>query len=95
MSEPKRKPGVAFWVTVVVLVVYPLSIRPACWISSWTNRGSGFVSTLYVPITSRMSVDRNQMSFARMKLLSGAESVRIDPRRGAINWYAKLGAASG
>ena len=34
MTDPK-KPGMAFWATVVVVVVlvaYPLSFGPACWI---------------------------------------------------------------
>jgi hypothetical protein len=33
----RKKPGVAFWATVVLtvlLVVYPLSFGPACWIAS-------------------------------------------------------------
>jgi hypothetical protein len=33
----RKKPGVAFWATVVVvalLVAYPLSFGPACWIAS-------------------------------------------------------------
>ena len=33
----RKKPGVAFWTTVVVvmaLVAYPVSFGPACWISS-------------------------------------------------------------
>ncbi|MGE5192195.1 MAG: hypothetical protein ACM3U2_06790, partial [Deltaproteobacteria bacterium] len=32
--NPRNKPGVAFWATVVVvvaLVAYPLSFGPACW----------------------------------------------------------------
>jgi hypothetical protein len=36
-----KKPGVAFWATVVVVVVlvaYPLSFGPACWITSRLNR---------------------------------------------------------
>ena len=34
MSEPRNKPGAAFWATVVVvaLAAYPLSWGPACWI---------------------------------------------------------------
>src|SRR5262245_32714981 len=33
MSELRKKPGVAFWATVVVVVVlaYPLSFGPVCW----------------------------------------------------------------
>ena len=35
MTANRKKPGVAFWATVVVVVVlvgYPLSWGPACWI---------------------------------------------------------------
>lgn len=37
MTEPRTKPGVAFWATVAVLVAllaYPLSFGPACWLVS-------------------------------------------------------------
>ncbi len=39
MTSDRKKPGVAFWATllVVVLVAYPLSFGPACWMMS---RGS-------------------------------------------------------
>ena len=41
MSEPRKKPGVAFSATVavvVVLVAYPLSMGPAAWLAwqDWT-----------------------------------------------------------
>jgi hypothetical protein len=42
----RKKPGVAFWatvVTVVVLVAYPLSFGPACWRLSM-SRPSGSVA---------------------------------------------------
>jgi hypothetical protein len=35
MTPDRKKPGVAFWATVVVVVVllaYPLSFGPACWL---------------------------------------------------------------
>jgi len=40
-----QKPGAAFWATVVVVVLllYPLSFGPACWISSWTDCGGEWV----------------------------------------------------
>ena len=53
-SEPRKKPGVAFWATVVLVVAlvgYPLSLGPACWLSSGANAGSGFVSAAYHPMT--------------------------------------------
>lgn len=53
-----KKTGVAFWaavVVVVVLVLYPLSFGPACWITSRLDRGADMVPVLYHPFTSAMS----------------------------------------
>ena len=35
MTSDRKKPGLAFWATVVVvvLVAYPLSLGPMCWAS--------------------------------------------------------------
>ena len=49
----RKKPGVAFWATVVVvvgLVLYPLSLGPACWTTSHLGTGAWAVSFLYSPI---------------------------------------------
>jgi hypothetical protein len=52
----RKKPGVAFWATVVVvtLLVYPLSVGPSCWISSrWGRWGNGtVVSKVYEPLAN-------------------------------------------
>ena len=48
-----KKPGVAFWATVVVVVVlvaYPLSFGPACWITSHMQPSGRFASAAYRPI---------------------------------------------
>src|SRR6476646_6642480 len=53
MSDPKKKPGVTFWTTVVVvaiLVAYPLSFGPACWITSRCECGTPLVTTVYRPV---------------------------------------------
>ena len=52
-----KKPGVAFWATVMltVLVLYVLSIGPACWISSRTDAGGSTLSVVYRPLTWGMS----------------------------------------
>ena len=73
----RNKPGVAFWVTVVVLVflvAYPFSFGPACWITSRLNRGADLVPNLYRPITWAMSPE-------------GDSAIN---RLGT--WYAKVGA---
>jgi hypothetical protein len=49
----RKKPGVAFWATmvvVVVLVAYPLSFGPACWISSRVQPSGRVVSVIYSPV---------------------------------------------
>jgi hypothetical protein len=57
MNPDRKKPGVAFWaaVTVVVALVYPLSFGPACWITSWTNCGARIIPVAYRPITRCLS----------------------------------------
>ena len=52
MSSDRKKPGVAFWATVAVVVVlaYPLSFGPACWITSRVNIGVPVVNCVYLPI---------------------------------------------
>jgi hypothetical protein len=53
MSDDRNKPGVAFWATValvVVLVGYPLSFGPVCWLSSRSEIGPDNVSAIYQPM---------------------------------------------
>jgi len=52
MNEDRKKPGVAFWATVVVvavLVAYPLSIGPACWVADHSWIGKEIVAMIYTP----------------------------------------------
>jgi hypothetical protein len=75
----RKKPGVAFWATVVVacLLLYPLSFGPACWVYSrsedleiWET-----VDRIYYPI-----------------LWQWAHGP--DPVSDVIDWYANLGSAT-
>jgi hypothetical protein len=52
MTTPRKKPGVAFWATVVVVAVlmYPISFGPACWVSLRKNAGGRLVGAVYYPI---------------------------------------------
>jgi hypothetical protein len=48
-----RKPTAGFWITVAlvaVLVGYPLSFGPACWISSRSGIGVSVVNSAYQPM---------------------------------------------
>jgi hypothetical protein len=75
----RKKPGVAFWATVVmvaVLVLYPLSFGPACWASS--RSGS---------LEIRETCDRFYYPILWVWLHTPA------PIDSAIEWYANVGAA--
>ena len=53
MSEDRRHPSAAFWITVAliaVLVGYPLSFGPACWIASRSGTAVSVVNSAYQPI---------------------------------------------
>ena len=50
MASDRRHPPVALWVTialVAMLVGYPLSFGPACWISSRRGTGVSVVNSAY------------------------------------------------
>jgi hypothetical protein len=60
LMTSRKKPGLAFWATValvVVLVAYPLSFGPACWVATWLDRDSEYafvrdahiIGTVYRP----------------------------------------------
>ena len=51
MTSDRKKPGVAFWATVVLVVVlsYPLSFGPACWIAARPAPPSGANANDYHP----------------------------------------------
>jgi hypothetical protein len=58
MSESRAKLGMTFWVPIALffaLIGYPLSIGPACWVSSRANAGASAVSFIYRPLISGMS----------------------------------------
>jgi hypothetical protein len=58
MTEDRKKPGVAFWATValvVVLVGYPLSFGPACWINGRTHARDDLFLAAYRPFVRAYS----------------------------------------
>jgi hypothetical protein len=59
MTSP-RKPTAGFWITVAlvaVLVGYPLSFGPACWMSSRLKADTLNLSAIYRPITSGLNIN--------------------------------------
>ena len=54
-DEQKKKPNAGLWITVVLIVVlvgYPLSFGPACWISSRIGMGASLIPTVYEPVVA-------------------------------------------
>ena len=107
MSEPRKKPGVAFWATVVVVVAlaYPISFGPACWLTSRTKIGANAVPVIYRPMTALMVIDASPAEVTRrLGIPSGSTStggignfyaataISFYPR-GCVSKYASLGAA--
>ena len=80
MIDKKKKPGVAFWATIVVclLLAYPLSFGPACWITSRTNTGASAIPVIYRPLTWAMSPAMSPDSETMFNRVS--------------SWYALVGA---
>src|SRR5262245_61802724 len=83
----RTKPGVAFWATVVVVVVlaYAISFGPACWITSRTSRGAATVSIIYRPMTHCMNEDR----------AFGFGGINVFMSDGFLSKFASLFAADG
>jgi hypothetical protein len=53
MTSDRKQPGVAFWATVMVvtlLVAYPLSFGPACWITSHAGSMADVIPVAYRPM---------------------------------------------
>ena len=70
----RKKPGLAFWATVAVVVVllYVASMGPACWVSSRLGFCVGVVSAAYRPLiihsprtVSRMLDDYSRIGAAK------------------------------
>jgi hypothetical protein len=100
MTSDRKKPGVAFWMTVAVVVVlaYPLSFGPACWISSRIEIGRKLLSVVYRPMTAGIRIKDFQvlLADAHSRVVAEGGGLRMQPARSGLNlidWYAKVGAA--
>jgi hypothetical protein len=93
-----RKPGVAYWATVVVVclpLLYVLSFGPACWISSRTGMGVYKLPTLYRPILYAMSCSRSVAKLCNRYAKAGAPSdwnwVDVSDSAAPVWLWAKVG----
>jgi hypothetical protein len=67
MAEAKKKVGVAYWATVVVVVglLYIASFGPACWLTSRTGNGKNALPIMYRPVMRLMSIDDSPAELKR------------------------------
>src|SRR5262245_58026611 len=105
MTSNRKKPGLAFWATVVVvvaLVAYPLRCGPACWLVSRTRIGESALPVIFHPMTALMKIaDSPADLMRRLATASGVTptgevfqttSFFFYPR-GYVSKWANLGAA--
>ena len=93
MTVARTKPGVAFWATVVVIVVllaYPLSFGPACWLNERGLVGRAAVSAVYSPVLATAENGRLPKVidwYARLAAKPDAFPFVSD---GTITWWKNL-----
>jgi hypothetical protein len=88
-DDQKRKPTAGFWITValvVVLIGYPLSLGPACWLAGTNETAMDVIPNVYYPILWLAEVTRTEIS-PGVSELSTADD--------CIEWYATLGRRDG
>jgi hypothetical protein len=93
MTSDRKKPGVAFWATLVVvvgLVAYPLSFVPACWVSSRVQPTGTCLSAVYRPIIlAWRNSPPSAENLVTRSILFGIRGYRIEYRtydRGGIRF---------
>lgn len=95
-DSDRKKPGVAFWTTVVLVVVlvgYPLSFGPACWLVNQGNARIEVVCRVYRPFV-RVAATENRMGrflkwFGDLDRPGDKPATTI-PMTGWMNFYLNL-----
>jgi hypothetical protein len=88
----RKHPTPGFWITlalVAVLVGYPLSFGPACWISERTENDGKILSFLYRPIIQLAFTNSTTGDFMVKYMMWGVrQNVRsiLSIREGTIRW---------
>ena len=92
----RKKPGVAFWATVavvVVLVAYPLSFGPAIWTTAHFSICHPFVERAYWPILWTIcygpsSIGNLLLRWGDIGVTSGEFAIfDVDAAQGGLIWF--------
>jgi hypothetical protein len=88
MGEAGKKPGAAFWTVVVigVLLLYPLSLGPVCWIVGSNETALSITLNVYHPILWLARATRPEIAPGLFEIS------RFDR---CIEWYCTLGRKDG
>jgi hypothetical protein len=93
MNEGMNRPGAGFWATVIVVVLlaYPVSFGPACWINERAGMGARAVSAAYRPIIWVAEIDpraeRAALWYASLGVTSGRSPAIV---AGEIHWTSGI-----
>jgi hypothetical protein len=95
----RKKPGVAFWATVALVVplLYAASFGPACWLTSHLEYGADLLPIIYRPIVATIMTDqqKEKQQCAAYSWMEGrSEKVPVVPE-GRLARFASLGAPAG
>jgi hypothetical protein len=93
MDSERKRPGLAFWVTVVLLIVlaYPLGFGPACWLNRCTGIGGRWIALAYKPFAERLGA--SEPKFVELHIESTVDRQLRQLRRRCgdfVLWYAEL-----
>lgn len=100
MTRDRKKPGVAFWASVVLIaaVLYAASFGPACWISSRFGHGAGILPTMYGPLLAGMRIgeeEKERQHCAAYSWMAGRPERVPNAPGGWLARFASFGAATG
>src|SRR5262245_38055554 len=94
MTADRKNPSGGFWITValvVVLIGYPLSFGPACWMNNWTGVGERAISVVFYPViwlAPRIHMDGLAIRFATCGRTPSEFPVICDD--GSVSWGVDL-----
>jgi len=92
IDDTRKKRGTVFWVTIALamMLAYPLSFGPACWISERTEDDGKVLSLVYNPVIQLFLLSRNhtihELTLRYLNCGLRRYSIPQVSNHGAISW---------